>query len=287
MSVEVDVWYVKLADGDVDRVTLDQLDEAFQSGQIDENSMVLAAGTDQWMKLGELLQASDATPPPPQPTPTPSVTAQAVAPARPVAQPLAQPTAMVRPASPLQAPVQPVIATAPPPAQSNVPVANTLRPMSFDLEADDVQFPRGRSGKGKLVAAVAVVVLGAAAFVVVKRGALNASADTSAPAFAAAAQTPAPPPPPAETAAPTPPTPMQASMGGASSVMDPTRMDGTQRFSDAQKAKLLEADKKVKTHEHSHGGGGAVSHNASGSRSKSSPAFTTTGNKYDPLNSSL
>jgi hypothetical protein len=79
---------------------------------------------------------------------------------------------------------------------------------------------------------------------------------------------------------------MQASNNGPSSVMDPTRADST-HLSDAQKQKLLEADKK-KTHEHAHGGGGgAVSHSAPVAKSKSSPTFTTSGNKYDPLNSTL
>lgn len=54
MSGDENLWYVKTADGDVHRVTLDQLDEAFQAGRIDENVMVLAAGATKWAKLGEL-----------------------------------------------------------------------------------------------------------------------------------------------------------------------------------------------------------------------------------------
>lgn len=50
-----DLWYVKTADGDVNRVTLDQLDEAFNAGHIDENVMVLPAGEATWVKLGVLL----------------------------------------------------------------------------------------------------------------------------------------------------------------------------------------------------------------------------------------
>jgi len=283
MSGEDSLWYVKLADGDVERVTLDELDGAFQNGQIDENSMVLAAGTDQWMKLGELLQAADATPPPPQPTPAPLNAAQHSAPVvQAMVQPMAHPAAMVRQPSPMQAPIRSVMTVAPP-ALPNVPVANTLRPMSFDLEADDVQFPR-RSGKGKKAVAVLGIaaVLGATAFVVVKPGTSSAP-EPSTPAFAAAAALPPVAPPP-ETAKPAPPAPMQASMSGASSVMDPTKHDP---LTDAQKQKLAEADKKGKAHERSHGGGGAVSHSAPATRSKSSAAFTTSGNKYDPLNSTL
>jgi hypothetical protein len=59
-----DLWYVKTADGDVDRLTLDQLDEAFNAGRIDENVMVLPAGDQTWVRLGALLGAD-----PPAPTP--------------------------------------------------------------------------------------------------------------------------------------------------------------------------------------------------------------------------
>jgi hypothetical protein len=54
MSGDENLWYVKTPDGDVHRVTLDQLDEAFQAGRIDENVMVLAAGATKWAKLGAL-----------------------------------------------------------------------------------------------------------------------------------------------------------------------------------------------------------------------------------------
>ena len=54
MSGDENLWYVKTDDGDVHRVTLDQLDEAFQAGRIDENVMVLAAGATKWAKLSAL-----------------------------------------------------------------------------------------------------------------------------------------------------------------------------------------------------------------------------------------
>jgi hypothetical protein len=55
MSGDNDLWYVKTADGDVDRVTLDELDEAFNAGRIDENVTVLPAGQSNWVRLGTLL----------------------------------------------------------------------------------------------------------------------------------------------------------------------------------------------------------------------------------------
>ncbi|MGA3119622.1 MAG: hypothetical protein ABSF69_02530 [Polyangiaceae bacterium] len=59
MSTSGDHWYVKLSDGDVHRVTLDQLDEAFQAGHIDGETMVLASGATQWTKLGALAGIDD------------------------------------------------------------------------------------------------------------------------------------------------------------------------------------------------------------------------------------
>jgi hypothetical protein len=55
MSGDHDLWYVKTADGDVDRLSLDQLDEAFNAGRIDENCTVLPAGESNWVRLGTLL----------------------------------------------------------------------------------------------------------------------------------------------------------------------------------------------------------------------------------------
>jgi hypothetical protein len=65
MSGDENLWYVKTPDGDVHRVSLDQLDEAFQAGRIDENVMVLAAGSTKWAKLGELAGLDTPVPPPP------------------------------------------------------------------------------------------------------------------------------------------------------------------------------------------------------------------------------
>jgi hypothetical protein len=54
MSTNDGLWYVKTPDGDVDRLTVDQLDEAFNSGRIDENVMVLPPDGSRWARLGEL-----------------------------------------------------------------------------------------------------------------------------------------------------------------------------------------------------------------------------------------
>jgi hypothetical protein len=68
MSGDENLWYVKTPDGDVHRVTLDQLDEAFQAGRIDENVMVLAAGAQKWAKLSALAGLDEPAPVPMMPS---------------------------------------------------------------------------------------------------------------------------------------------------------------------------------------------------------------------------
>jgi hypothetical protein len=287
MSVDGSLWYVKLADGDVERVTLDQLDEAFQNGQIDENTMVLAAGSDQWLKLSDLLGLADATPPPPPPTPAPQGFTRA-----PVAQPqYFQPPAPIamRPPSAAIPAMQPRPMMRPPVAMPVMSGAVSVRPVTFDLgnqfDAGDVSYPK-RSRKGLVVGFFGTAaVLGGAAFFVATRAAHSTSASDATPVFAAAIAPPAAPPaPPPMQVTPAPPSNPQGAMPGPSPVMDPT-----QRLSDDQKQRLLEAEKKSKSHAKSHGGGGSGGGGtATASRSKSSSAtFTTTGSKYDPLNSSM
>ncbi len=65
MASDESVWfYVKLDDGDVQRLTLEQLDTAFQAGFIDADTLVLASNQTQWAKLGRLAGLDDAPPPP-------------------------------------------------------------------------------------------------------------------------------------------------------------------------------------------------------------------------------
>lgn len=49
-----DRWYVKTPDGDVEIMTLDEIDEAFNAGRIDENVMVLPGDGSRWTRLGEI-----------------------------------------------------------------------------------------------------------------------------------------------------------------------------------------------------------------------------------------
>jgi hypothetical protein len=58
----LDIWHVKLANGEARALSLDELDAGFHDGWITERTMVLAAGSLRWAPLGEVA-GLDATPP--------------------------------------------------------------------------------------------------------------------------------------------------------------------------------------------------------------------------------
>lgn len=60
---EHEIWHVKLGTGDTRSGTLEQLDDAFQAGAIDERTLVRRDGTDAWITLAEA--AGMEAPPPP------------------------------------------------------------------------------------------------------------------------------------------------------------------------------------------------------------------------------
>jgi hypothetical protein len=343
-----ELWYVKLANGDVHRVTIDQLDGAFQAGHIDESTMVLAAGASQWTKLGDIAglddeSASEAAPPvdeeepayvaqpaasasaaedevldyvPQRPAPAyvaqPSVPASApkveaasayipqrAPPAyvqqavpRTVAQPVSRVPSYAPPAQ--GTPYSVAISTKPPALAAAPYVPNSLRPMSMDLgDLDDVEFPR-KSRTGRFVAAVVglAAIAGGVGFAAQRAHfGMGSSSDLSSVAAAAAVAAPPPvaepvaaPPPPAPAPLPAVASPSPSPAGAAPAGASPMNPQFTSRLNEDTTKKLLANDKardsKAKAH-HS-GGGGA----ASTPRSKSTN-FTTGGNKFDPLNSSI
>jgi hypothetical protein len=359
-----ELWYVKLGNGDVHRVTIDQLDGAFQAGHIDENTMVLAAGASQWTKLGEIAGLDDDSSSDAQTSSAEGAAAEAQGPEVPVHQeeeelayipqvqaapaaasadqdevldyvPQRPPPAYVQQAKPAPAPVAEApagyipqrpppayvqqvaarVAAAPlsqapsyappaqgtpyavaiqgkPPALAAAPyVPNSLRPMSMDLDFDDVQFPR-KSRTGRFVAAVIglAAIAGGVGFAAQRAHFPTSSSDLSSVAAAAAVAAPPPvtepaPPPPA----PAPPPPVVASPSpspaAAPAGASPMNPQFTSRFNEDTAKKLVAADKARETKakaRHSGGGGGSTST----PRSKSTN-FTTGGNKFDPLNSSI
>jgi len=171
MSMDGDLWCVKLANGDVHKVTLDQIDDAFNAGRIDGSVLVMAAGSTRWTTLNEAAGLDSATPPAPAP-PTPTPTAVAYA---------------------------PYPQYAPPPS--------SMRPMTMDIGAIDYYGAapfRSGSRKRWAFAAAGVLAVGGISF-----AAAQSSGGTDAAPISAAAAV-APPPamaiPPAAAAPATDPT---------------------------------------------------------------------------------
>jgi hypothetical protein len=288
MSENLDLWYVKLPNGDVHRVTLDQLDGAFQGGRIDGRTMVMPADADAgtaWTSLSQLLGLEDE---PAAPTPV----------AAPLPMPARMPIAAQSIAPQPYARVAPVSVTPPPVAYGRVaapPVANSLRPMSFDLgtsDMDDVPFQRS-SRKGWVVAVLGLAAAaGVAGFMSTHpRSGGDDIATVAAAAAMAAPQSFAAAPLPAAVPAPPPyvpyvtPTLAPAAQGSAPAEASPMNPQFTDRFNEATKQKLMAADQAREDKSKARHAAAATYHPSS--HSKSSTVFTTGGNKYDPLNSNL
>ncbi len=278
-----DGWYVMLADGDVHRVTLDQLDEAFQEGHVDSDTLVLAQGADQWTRLG-LLAGLDERPPAARGPRFDD-----------------RPSALERNPATAFAPAVPLGFHAPA-GMHGLPVTNSFRPVSVDLsefDMDNVSF-RGGSGRfakklGSVVALLAAI--GGVAFVAVSRptwaqpamaradrylaqvgvhlGTVQPPAQAAvAPPIAEPLPAQAPPPAPVAAAAPTPPVedkgPATASappdLGLLTAAPVPLKREGAPT-----------------SHQHR-----LHTHPAVHAASKvKSTGFTTGGNKFDPLNSTI
>jgi hypothetical protein len=186
------------------------------------------------------------------------------------------------PAAPPRAPL-PMTPT-PPIATTFVPQPSTLRPMSMDFSDDDLASLRGGSRKRWGVVAGAAVAVAAIAGVALSRPAIRDAAfgnsSDSTAAIAAPARAPAPLPEPA----PAPPPPPSPQMAAIDSPANDSPL--TPRFTDQTRQKLLDADKQrdEKNKTRSRSVAGTSGHGSSHAKSS---GFTTDGNKFDPLNSSI
>jgi hypothetical protein len=282
-----ELWFVKLPNGDVHHVTVDQLDMAFEAGHIDADTLVLADGSSQWTRLGEAAGLDEE--PPPRAAPAPYAPAS-----YPSRAPVARPATVM---SPTPAPVVRTVTAISPGPRGATPYtapgvpAGSIRPVAFDLGSDlemgEVAFKRSASRTGWVVAALAVAVMGGGVGFAATHGvALGSSLGAAGADVGAAAAVPVSvpvataPPPPAPAPDPAPPAAAPAPLGGALPAMESGL---NPRFTDAQRDKLLAADKARAGHAKARGGG----HYAASPRYKASLSFTKGGNKYDPLNSDL
>jgi hypothetical protein len=250
MNSSVEFWHVQLPNGTVSTMTLDELDAAFQADTINERTYVIKQGEQAWATLADLL-GLDQPAQPASATPPPVVVASPV----------------------------PFASFAPPPVES-APIYS-LRPVVSEVSDidDDIDFGGTAFRSPKKRTAIIFGSIASVAAVGLLVAVLSASS-SSPPVAAAASQ---PPPPPVAVAAPPPPVTAPAAAPAADGTA--TALD---RFSDAQKKALMDADKTHAAQQKAKASA-AASHRSVGSgyKSDSKPVFHKGGNKYDPLNSSL
>lgn len=250
------LWYVKLPSGDVHRVTLDQLDEAFQRGHVDGRTKVMGASTERWMTLAEILGDDE--------------------PELPAA----------RPARPL--------------AYGQAPYS--LRPMSVDFEDVDVDVAPRKRGSGARWAFAAFAIAMAFGGVAVVRPDLRALGVARVQAeirtlsaartqtVAAASPDPAALTPPPAAASPAP-LPAVAAPVAAPAVVSPASSApaagdsalGSRFAPQANQPKPQPHHTKI---QRKPGAPSRAKTSAAGPKPPSQ-VFTTGGNKFDPLNSSI
>ena len=230
-----DLWHVQMASGDVLIMNLDELDDAFNSGRIDESTMVLQGGSLKWARLGEIL--GDEEPELPAFTSPMETAGRQIVVPTPFVQTLSTtPTPVPSRASSGRAQACAL-------ALDNDVVTPSVRPLAYDISsttdfADDDFDPDMaslRTSKKKLVfgvlGAAAVVAIGVVGMTkVTASAAVSASNANASIAQAAAAAAPAP-------AKPQTTTPADVGVNLDS-------LPGS-RLSDDQKAALSKMDKKL------------------------------------------
>jgi hypothetical protein len=299
------LWQVKLPSGQVCRMTLELLDDAFQDGLITEDTLIMQDGTSEWVTLRDVAGLdSDAEAPATGDTAAVNGAAASSAPTAPVAT--APVAAMpVQPAAPRQPgayvdPFAPPIQVAPPqmmppaPAQAAPfvfqgaaqnpsfppqagfastppePLTRSTAPVAADIDFDleTINFSKKRS-PAKWIIGIAAV-LGGLGF-----AAMNMSSTPETVAPAAAAPPPAAPPAYESTPAAQPPP-------VAPVVNKPALSDEAKRaLADADRARAAKAQQMHQQRASQRGGGG------SSAPRKGKDPFHKGGDKYDPLNASL
>jgi hypothetical protein len=285
-----DRWYVDVG-GSPKMMTLDELVEAYEAGQITAQSLVTEVGGTEWRTLAEVADLGEEEEQEAVPASAPApVHAQSYPP-----QASYPPRAMAAPAS-----AWPPVAVANPSrssvaATSAISQSGTLPPLSMapvvqDLSVgldDDMPFKKSGKNKLALVGVAAALALGVAGFGLTRGG----GETTTAPVAAAAMPigipntpsnpTPSTPTPSTPAASPTPSEPSDSEK--------PAEEAKTGRLSDDMKAALLAQDKERSAKKK---GGGAKSSGGARARaprssSKSDSVFRSGGSADDPLNSKL
>lgn len=285
-----ELWEVKLSSGQILTVTLDQLDQGFADGHVTETTLVRAHGTLEWSTLADLAGLEDDEAPatvrdlaPPIVVGTKpggtlrlqaSASAYAIAPPIVVGAPAraAAPTANSAVAAPVVSRTTPVAFTPPsfPPSAYDLTVDVDLSEISGSATFSSPFAPKKKPvALYAAIAGACMVVLAAVGFVSSAEGPASATgavaANVAANGGASVAERPSAPveaAPPASDSLPTVQEVLQAP-----------------KLSEAQKAAVLEADKKL-----------AKKKNTKKAVPAKKPAkdpFSKGGNPHDPLNKAL
>jgi hypothetical protein len=271
-----DVWHVQLPGGELRVLTLEQLDEAFQSGLVTQDTFVYQAGMDDWVKLKELADLSggeDDTAGENHGVAHAPPSARAPVSVTPITDPFAFPMAASHGgASALVPPIATIslVTTREFGPNSTAPVASDKPDLEFEA---DLGFRSKRRGGRRVLVAAVVGVVGLVGFAAARGWILKSEASAITPAPAA--------PPVAEAA-------LLAPIEPAAPPATPTSTANPTRLTDDAKRALLDADKvraeKARARQRT------VKQSAVWSPRrpvKSGTPFHKGGNPHDPLNSAL
>jgi hypothetical protein len=283
-----DRWYVDVG-GSPKMMTLDELVEAYEAGQITAQSLVTEVGGTEWRTLSEVADLGEEEEEPAPASvrapvhaqsyaPQPTYPRQAVA-ASGSAWP---PVAVANPSRPSVAATSAISHSATLPPQSMAPVVQDL---SYGLD-DDMPFKKSGKNKFALIGVAAALALGAAGFGLTRGGGETTTAPVAAAAVPMAFNTPSTPTP----STPTPSTPAASPAPSEASDSDkPGEEAKSGRLSEDMKAALLAQDKGRSAKKKGGGAksGGGARARAPRSSSKSDSVFRSGGSADDPLNSKL
>ena len=296
-----DRFYAQFDSREVELMTLDELQAAFEAGQIHENTFVCREGESEWLTLADVAGLGEEAP-----EPAPVVESRPPMPSRRPDMPAAlesrppmperRPAMNTMPAARLQAealrsvpPSAAVVSSTP---LSFAPVTSNINYDDLDLDEDALR-PKRRWGLLLAAAAVLALAGGGTVFAINGGGRALASAMPSKSALSAAAsnsqasltlsniQTK-----PSEPVAPTPVAPPASEPTPAAAPVETAK--SAPAFSDDMKQALLAADKsrttkhaaKVKAHV-------AAAAPRRGKAASASTGFKSGGSAYDPLNGKL
>jgi hypothetical protein len=318
-----DRFYAQFDSREVELMTLDELQAAFEAGQIHENTFVCREGDSEWLTLAEVAGLGEAEEPepspvletrPPMPSRRPEPAALETRPPMPSRRPEA-PASESRPPMPARRPemntlpaqrFQQVAQSVPPAALaqpvsplSYAPVTSNIDYANLDLDELALR-PKRRFGLVLAAAAVLALAGGGTVFALNGGGRALASAIPNSAALEAAAshseasltlsniQT-KPSEPAAAPIVPSTPEPAAAVAPAAPSEPSEAPKAATPAFSDDMKAALLAADK-TRTDKHAKKAKAQSTRAAAAPRhgkAVASAGFKSGGSAYDPLNGKL